>query len=390
MAKRGWVGGVVCALAIMSASGCGGEFRAESSTSTTSSGGSTPGTGGAPPGTTSSTSSGKPLQCVPGDLATCDPGSYCQKSSLACVSCAEIEKGFTFGAPRKLSVTLPEGGTDPRFLRIGPNNQLLFTYTAATTVLDVGHADPDPEKFLQWTEGKQEPPPINTGGEEAGSFYLPKGELLAGHLSIPDFEVGKSVTLYHSNIQINRQVYAFTGGEKSSDKLPQLLLFPPPGAKSTSNVTASYDAQIPHFFFSASVLTGDPEVLFTTVLDDPPATPAPLTIKLDNNCALKSKGVAPWVTPDGQWLLFGGQQPDANNKCANDDLKARFRLYYTQLDPETGLQPEGATAQEILPDRSMQSSLFPSLSPDRCVLYFSDQKGSGTSATFESYAAVRE
>ncbi len=150
----------------------------------------------------------------------------------------------------------------------------------------------------------------------------------------------------------------------------------------------AYDAQTPHFYFSSSLKSSNPliEDLFTTVLGN---TPAPLPIKLDNNCPLLTKGVAAWVTPDGKWLLFGGQLPDANNKCMNDDLKGRFRLYYTQLDTETGQQMAGAVAQEIIP-ASTQSYVFPSLSPDRCVLYFSELISSGGTTTSESYTAIRE
>lgn len=378
MVNRRWVAFASGAAGVLLTLGCGPEFHLYGASTSTGEGG-----GGSANATMSSSSTGdggtmNNTPCTVGDLSTCNKGNYCQSSTSQCVPCANISARFIFGVPKKLNISLPQGGTNPRLVRIGPGGQLLFTYASQFSGLDIGHADQD-KGFLQWKQGEQEPAPITSTLEESAPLYLTKGSALRDVLSNPAaVNPELDVILYTSRTSGTPQVYAFNPPGKTDSTVSPVAL---KGGLSTSNIALSYEAPSPRFWFSTN-LNSMSEGLYTSL---PKETPQPLPIKLDNDCLLQTPGVAPWVSPDGTWLLFGAQRPDENKNCMVDPT-APYRLYYAQLDPTSGQQMDSTQATRIYPE-STKNYTFPSLALDMCVLLFSELVDSNR---WESYASVRE
>jgi hypothetical protein len=357
--------------------GCGPVFTTATATSSSSGGGGQG--GGASSNSSGGDGGGLPEKCTPGDLATCAPGSYCEESSRQCISCADISRGFTFDTTRKLNLDLPNNGNAPSFVRTGKSGQLLFTYHDDVSQ-DIGHADKDAKDLLKWRAGVREDYPVNTGSDESGPLYLPKAMLLSG-LVKPEIPLDKDAVLFTSTVTGKRRVYAFVPG--TSPPVPAEVDLKTSGV-SNSSIAVAYEANSPRFWFGGNV-SSDPntEQLFTSL---PGEVPVPLTVNLDNDCPLTTYGVAPWVTPDGRWLLFGAQRP--NDGCAGTP-PPQFHLFYVELSPVDGQPKAGASAKQILP-KSSQNAVRPSLSEDRCVLFFSELDTSTTPFLWSSYAAIRK
>lgn len=369
MGKRSLANGVVGVLAITAVIGCGEQFTLiENATSGSGSSGS----GGAS-GSTSGTSSSTGMnQCTP----ACAAGSYCKQGMPStCTSCTDFAD-FKFGAPRKIDLTLPGGASAPSYPRIGPEGQLLFTFTSQTNNPDIGHATADgPLSSLKWTMVTPEMPPINSTAQDAASFYLPKehGNLLVG-VADGTLQTNADIVLYQSDSQGSTKIVAFNPGQKivASVALKNSTI--------NSNIAISYTAPAPRFW-SISNPSTMPLGLVTAL---PGAAPVAVPIHDAKGCPVDDK-IAPWVTPNGQWLFFSARELDKDNGCKPVAGADTYRLYRTALNTE-GQQSDTAAIEIVFPSDT-KGHATPSLSPDLCMIFFTEQFETPTS---ELYAATRE
>jgi hypothetical protein len=278
--KRSLANGAVGALAITAVVGCGELFTLDPSASGSMSSGSGGGSGSTGTASTTSSSSGDPKICKPGDLTTCDQGNYCKQGQMpTCTPCADFTD-LKFGPVTKLAVPLPDMmDKSPRFPRIGPNNELFFTFTSLSAGIDIGHASiSGPLSSLQWGKGEREVSPINNPGEDGASLYLPKEHSkfleglttnIMGTLQVTDADV----VLYHSNAPGAMKITAFNPGQKNfaSVNLQEGTF--------NSNIAVSYEAAKPRFWYISNAK--GPIELVTAL---PGSAPALAPIKDKNGC----------------------------------------------------------------------------------------------------------
>lgn len=383
MGKRSFTNGVVGVLAITAIAGCGDMFTLAPSSASSGSGASS-GTSGGGSASTSSASGGGGAggnagACTPGELETCNENQYCQRTTKICAECKDVSSPFIFGPPIPLELSLPNGGTNPRFPRSGPNGQLLFTFTSLAGNLNIGHA-PAGSAPLTWQKGQSESePPLNTSADESSSFYLAKGSVLK-NLVDPNVKTDTGIVLYDSTQQGpgTKQVFAFNPDQTSFSKV-QLQ-----GGTINSQLTVAAD--VPRFWYTSNALkpASEPNEFVELVSAAPGTMPTAVPLQDSAGCAVKGN-VAPWVTPDGTILLFATQrQKKIGTTCSNVGSDTSH-LWYTTVNPKDGKQAEAAARELFSEDPKSYTS--PALSENLCVLYFFEATSS-TSATL--YAAIRE
>jgi hypothetical protein len=369
--KRSLANDVVGALAITAVVGCGKPFSLDMSVGGSDS--SSSDGGGGSMSTSASSSSGLPVICTPGDLTTCDAGKYCKTDTQICTDCSELAD-FKFGSLTRIEL-MPPTGTALRFPRIGPSDQLLFTFTSSALSTDIGHAERG-DGFLQWKNVVTEPEGINNDQREDGaSLYLPKdhGDILDTLIAdMTSVQPAEEVVLYHNTTPIgDKKVFAFNPGQA---KISLVNL----KGTSNSHVAVAYKAR--RFWYTSNAINST-ENLVTVA---PGGDPALAQMKDSNACTLQGN-LSAWVTPDGKWLLFSSQLHDGSD-CSKLADTGRPHLFYTEVDPVTG-QQVGLTREIPVDQINDAGHVNPSLSPDLCVLLFTDQSKSPDS---ELYAAVRE
>jgi hypothetical protein len=320
-----------------------------------------------------STSTGSADTCMP----SCGAGEYCKKDTKTCESCATSTE-FKFGTPTKINLSPPSGGTNLQFPRIGKDNQLLFTYTDPSDKANIGYANVDGS--LQWKDAKPEPFPISSSAEDAAALYLDATQagVLMGQLESTNVDTKLDVILYDSNVAATttKKIYAINLGKSMADPVKLYAV-----AGTSNNHIAVAPTPAPGRFW----FTNTANLVSELVTSKPGEVPVPVAISIeDNTCPLKAD-VFPWVTPDGTFLFFAAQPPDAASLCTVKASDA-YHLFYTKLDANGQQDMSVMKAKAIFPGDTKNLST-PSLSPDRCVLFFTDQTNSPNS---ELYAAVRE
>ena len=139
----------------------------------------------------------------------------------------------------------------------------------------------------------------------------------------------------------------------------------PGGGLHESDIAVATAVSPPRFFWLTDANL-EPQRLVTGLATD--NSPTDVVITLDNGCAAPLAST-PWVTPDGEWLLFASTRPDETNGCAAPAADAPTQLYAARLDG-TGAQMGAAAPIFDTTGQSLDNS--PSLlAPNQCALLFS-------------------
>jgi Tol biopolymer transport system component len=336
-------------LGVVSFGACGGnEFTAGSGGAGGSGGSDVGGTspggdGGASDSAGSGGSAGEPTAgsggSGGGQTCDCKDGEYCRGGK--CRSCDDFGR-FSFGKPELLA-TIPSMA---RYPRVGDGPNVLF-YS-----LDGIHRTPD----LNSEAGVNVSAPGSP--RQIAPLYIEKSGNLGFNLLFTQFDEDAAPALYRAT---------WDGS----------ALTPPTRFENPVN-TGSGDYS-PAFagsrFFWVSERGGDPR-LYTFTIGDSNVTEVEPNIRngLGSSCRAESPDFAPWVTPDGEHLLFSALP--AGDDC--DPVPgAAADLFVGLLDPSSGELVQAASPLNINVEGD-SAETDPSLSADLCTLYFaSNREGAG-------------
>lgn len=363
--ERTWL--LVCCATGVGLSGCGGkEFAPSQGSGANGSGGDSGSSGKSTGGSSAAGSGGDQSMAGSGEqggsggtsgagggastACACGPGMYCRDASKDCFACAELSR-LRFTTPERLD-TLSASHLGPHFPRVGESGSDLFF-----SVADVG---------MRYTtdfstsagSGVAESMP-----EDSGPLLLPASVMLSE---------GAFNFAFDRVTEMGRRQLFF--GQWQGD-LGLNALAPPPyngGASDYSIAIATSptaDGIARAYWMSDPEQNLGPSLVTALLTGDPQPTPVALAVG-QSGCAPDQADLSPWVTADGQTLLFSNRRVDGN--CMPSDQKD---IYTVLLQPSTG-QPATAPAVALSDVNGDSNDVDPSFSNDLCDLYFaSDRDG---------------
>lgn len=379
--RRSWSGReliwlLACGVGVPNLSGCGGQEFSSGQGSGASSNGGDGGTGGKASGGGGSGSNGGDQNMggssEPGGSSgsggsggtvisgcDCGPGQYCRDSTNDCFDCAELSR-LRFRTPERLD-TLSSNNQASHFPRIGETStDLLYSVTGAgmryTTDFSTSAGSTVGQSMAQ----------------DSGPLLLPESVMLMGG----DFnfafdrvtEMGRR-QLFFAQWQGGLGMFGpapapFNGG--ASDYSVAIATSP------TDGIARAY------WMTDRDQNLG--VVLVTALLTENAAgDPVELSVG-SNRCEPEKADLSPWVSADGQTLLFS--QARVETSCTTDDPDEPDEpkdIYTVLLQPSTG-QPTGGIESPAVPLADVNgptNDVDPSFSADFCDLYFaSDRDGS--------------
>jgi len=394
MRKLVWLNGVVfLALAIHAATGCGEPFTTEGA------GGGTGGTGGMPTTVTTGGTGGMPTTsstggggtggtgggaCTPGDLSSCGAGEYCDKGTGKCVSCSDLTN-LRFHTPQPLGVQVPNG--EPAlFPRDDKDGNLYFSAYVSLAMspdMDIFRAPVVDPRKLKWGMAAALPAPLNIGAfADVAPLYLENGNGLGDVGNVVN--ASQPVILFHSDRSGGgvTKIYACNPGTTPACGQANL----PVSGTLMMQVAAAPDAA-PHRIWFMSNHAGAPD-LYTMDTEAVGPTVDLVALPQASSCNFSPPpdGFAPWVTPDGKWLLFHSIDPDGNCNLTGSGV---HDLYYLKLQSDKGQAASMETAKPLFPG-NMNNYKTPSLSNDMCAVYFIREDNAMPFNSTTLMGAVRE
>jgi hypothetical protein len=284
---------------------------------------------------------------------------------MMCEPCSPLGDAFQLAAPEALAIS--GVGPSPGFPRSrlkGSVEELVFTFQ--------GPGDPSNTDLATATRTGDTWSPagpvtgsgVNTGAAEWAPLPLPEGVEVPG--------IGLAGSLLFSGFNADQQ-QIFVASLDGSSRLPVPQVIDP--VKDTHSLAFSHAAAAPRYWYMRRVGVADALRFVTQPADGisahqqltPPALPGACMVNL-----MVTLDMAPWATPDGEYLLFHADYPAG---CGTPGLR---RGFYVQVASD-GV-PMGE-AKELPIDALPADApvLTPSFSQDLCTLYFaSDYEGEPT------------
>ena len=386
--------GFSCALSVVALAaplGCGEPFTSSSggtggattttqtTMSTTTSGGGEGGVGGAGGGTTSSSSAGGGGQggappCEPGG---CDPGMYCDADTGACASCMDVtDSGFRFDTPALIDL----GSTGTKiFPRVrsepGGGHRMVFSVDTGSGDYDIATSVDDDTGL--WGNGVLATGAgVNTNDPEFGPILMPTDKTV---VAAPGVQAGALVFDGLDQLD-NRRGYATSDFGSLSRSLVSGINTD--GDTRSVAIAHGLLGSFRFWYMSRRVISGGIYVnrMYTK---RPPDAETMVPVTLYPGCAVdttnKTQDLAPWVTPDGSYLFFHTHH-DEGAACNQAPI---LRSFYAPLSASGQIEGEPVELEVMDPGVNVMT---PSLSPDRCTLYFaSDEDGSGGLQIYEAH-----
>jgi hypothetical protein len=282
-----------------------------------------------------------------GQACDCEDGEYCRGGK--CTSCGDFGR-FSFAKPELLA-NIPSMA---RYPRVGDGPNVLF-YS-----LDGLFRTPD----LDTQVGVLVSPPNSP--RQIAPLYIENSGTLEYNLLFTQFDEALPPRIFSAT------------WDGAAVITPQAFMNP---------VNAGSGDYSPAFsgsrFWWVSERSGDPG-LFTFAIGESSAAGVQPDIRnaLGSPCRAESADFAPWVTPDGEHILFAALP--AGDDCEPTPGSASD-LFVGLLDPNSGDLVQAASALNVNVEGDAAET-DPSLSGDLCTLYFaSNRDGAG----YRIYRAVR-
>jgi hypothetical protein len=284
----------------------------------------------------------------------CAAGKYCRDGSTDCFDCSELSR-LRFRAPEQLA-TLSDGA-DSRFPRVGgTGTDLLYQFSG------VG---------LRYTTDSS----TSAGSSVALTMADDAGPLLlSSNVATPAMNIAPFNFVFDRAVEGERRELFFgqwNGGLQSADSAPE-----PYNTDGTSNfgmAIALPGATPARGYWMTDRLDGSSLSLVTALF--PANTPAD-AVQLNIgqvNCPTDKTDLTPWITPDGETLLFSHERMDGCTSAGQGK-----DIYTALMVPATGQvlpTAAGPTPSQPLADvSSAQDDVDPSFSADFCDLYFSSNR----------------
>ena len=280
-----------------------------------------------------------------------------------CQRCEQIGD-LRFGEPSLMGIQSVGGSRiSPRArLRDDGTEELIFNANVAGMGTDIITATRNDNG---WDQGVLVPGnAVNTTGQELAPIQLPPGATL------PNVNLTEPI-LFTGMASGRRQIYMATSGSDTRANLPGVNQ---PADDSFSLAVAYTQSPARYWFMRRTGGAGAYRFVTQTAgstvpvpVDDKLIVPGGCTVSLGQNT-----DIAPWVTPNGKYLLFQANYPAA----CNEDNKG-LRAFYMQLNELNG-EPTGEAKEIAIDDFSITAPVrTPSLSPDFCSLYFATEDISG-------------
>ncbi len=318
---------------------------------------------------------------------SCQAGEYCDSSSLACTSCADVSR-FQFGTPVATHVTVPTTGSTAWYPRPNQDTGDLYLVQQDTTTAHQNQIAVAPMMpgEAAWTQAMLLPQLAGMNNNDSGPLYISNPGILAGLVDPSVSSSPTPVLLFDSIGATSTQVFAAILATPDAAPPPPPSMVNLPGhAMHASKIAASVGASSPRFWWISDATTSDagPGVarLVTGTATEP--LPGDVAIPLENGCP-SPLADTPWVTPKGERLLFSSVQTDASASCAQINTSVTH-LYQIPLSSDGTANGEGNASLIFPNDEALENT--PALTKDMCTLLFArfDAQDNG-----QIYAAPRK
>jgi hypothetical protein len=362
--ERTWL--LACCVAGLGLSGCGGkEFASGQGSGASSSGGDGGSSGKSSGGSSASGSGGDQSLAGSGEPGgsggtagaggsgsvgcACEPGEYCREASKDCLPCAELSR-LRFLEPERLDTL--SGSAASRFPRVGETGtDMLYSVAGAGMRYTTDFSTSAGNLVAQSTT--QDSGPLLL----AESVMLPEGNF--------NFAFGRETEMER------RQLFF---GQWQGDLVISGAA-PAPYNGDTSDYSIAIATNPTDDGIARAYWMSDREqdrglTLVTALLTANPQVGRVALGVGPGSCAPDDADLSPWVTADGQTLLFSNSRVDEN--CTPGEPKD---IYTVLLQPSTG-EPAAAPAVPLADVNGDSNDVDPSFSNDLCDLYFaSDRDG---------------
>lgn len=380
-----------CAALWLSLNACGGgAFKSEGDVS--GGGGSVAGSGGSPSGGSDGgragsgggeDRAGSPSQTAGtggmggsvSKVCNCESGSYCRDASTDCWPCSSLSR-MKFTTPERIA-TLSDSGQGARFPRIGSTSTDLLYRVDGMGLRYTSDASTSPGMNVAATAASDSAP-LLLDADITGLAATPGGVNVVFDRPLPSPEPGAE-----TEVEGPRALY-FASWKGSNTGLEGALKAPAlfnSDLGDFSIAVAMHPAAgaPPRAFWmsnrASTSMPATPALLTAAVIEDGAAETMALTISKGvegSGCSLDDTGadpdLTPWVTADGQLLLFSTTRLDPD--CARANQKKD--IHTVLLNPETG-QPLAAAAP-LSDVNGAADDTDPSFSADLCDLYFASNR----------------
>ncbi len=295
-----------------------------------------------------------------GNSCNCDEGQYCRNGT--CRDCDDFSS-LEFATPELLEGPSQNDEGSMRFPRSGDSEQSLFYST--------GHLyyAPDfasaPGTHISATAAPPEEAPLYI--ESPGSLNF---DLLFTR-QVNDVNANRHIVTADWNGS------AFTGVTDAPAPVNMDLFDDYSVALATANAR----------FWWMSTRNASPQLL-TAVQGDLVAELVEPQVPAGNNIACHAQGedLTPWVTREGDLLLFSAQVADTQCTVLDDGATD---LYAALLDNDGQPAGVGIALSDVNIRDKVSSEVSPSFSPDYCFLYFASDGGEDRGYEFQLYRAAR-
>jgi len=296
-----------------------------------------------------------PLPC------NCAPGTYCSEASGKCVPCSDLSSLRFRDAVKVMGDATTSTPLFARELRSGDSTELFLRVSIGDEDANIVRAT-FPDLALVPFGGLIDSPDL-----ESGPLPIPNGSWFTG------LPAGSSGLVLFDGIRpmqegmAKRQILIATVDGKSAVALPGVFN----EGESDYSVAFAWDATPPRLWWTSTRWVQGPEEpvtatgLFTAVADGSGVANVPVT--LPGACLSATADVAAWVLPDGSFMLLQSAPPGPS---CTDQEGSETRLYAVRLDKSTGM-PTGEAVELSDITALFADARTPSLSADRCELYFS-------------------
>ena len=321
--------------------------------------------------------------CKAGIAGECDAGQYCDASTSACHSCADLSSLRFHSQPFMIDLAPSIAGNTAFYPRVSnaENGKLYFTFVDRSEAIPRRRVAFAARKSgavgWQWDTWLFVPPPVGSVGQDSAAMVLDSAAMLTGLVDVTKIDAEKPVILFDSNRNGATTQKLFAANLEGTVAADVSL----PSGKRDSDVAAAPNASPPRYYWLSDANSTTLTQRLVTATATSQATE--VKILLDNNC-VTSVVEGPWVTLNGKLLFFAAAYPDANT--CTPPVGGTKHLFVTRMTDQ-GTQAPGEKAQPLFPESPDTFDTTPALTPDKCMLLFArfDATANG-----RVYGALRE
>jgi hypothetical protein len=301
-------------------------------------------------------------------VCNCQSGSYCRDASTDCYPCSGLSR-LKFTTPERIS-TLSDNGRGARFPRVGATSTDLLYRFDGVGLRYTTDASTSPGMLVGATEAS-DGGPLLLDADLASLTGSPQGMRLLFDRAMPSEDPATKAprAVYFASWDGSRSTL------EAAERAPALFNSELGDYSIAVALHPADGAAVRAFWMSnrnSSAIPPVPQLITAAVTDDGIAETLALSLHKEARCAIDDTGadpdLTPWVTADGQLLLFSTTRLEPD--CAQSNQKKD--IHTALLNSQTG-QPLDV-AVPLSDVNGPADDTDPSFSADLCDLYFASNR----------------